>query len=158
MTKDNQQNLVHRSFMELALEVARDAGRHNEVPVGALIVRDGQVISTGANAPISGHDPTAHAEIRAMRAASSKVGNYRLTGCTLYVTLEPCLMCAGAMIHARIDRLVYACPDPKGGAAGSLYDVLDDDRLNHRVAVLSGVGASESSSLLQAFFRTRRDG
>lgn len=156
MTKDNQQNREHQSFMELALDVARDAGRRDEVPVGAVIVRDGEVISTGANAPVSSHDPTAHAEIRAIRTASDKVCNYRLTGCTLYVTLEPCLMCAGAIIHARIDRLVYGCSDPKGGAAGSLYDVLGDGRLNHGVGVVSGVLAGESSSLLQAFFRTRR--
>lgn len=144
------------AFMRAALDEARAAGMHGEVPIGALIVREGQVLATARNRTISDADPTAHAEILAIRRAAAGIGNYRLNGCTLYVTLEPCAMCAGAMVQARIKRLVYGCSDPKAGAAGSLYDIPGDDRLNHRIEVSSGVRASESASLLQEFFRTRR--
>lgn len=143
--------------MELALLQARFAQAAGEVPVGAVVVTaGGQVVGSGSNRPISEQDPTAHAEIVAMREASRTIGNYRLTGLTLYCTIEPCIMCAGAMIHARIARLVYAAADPKAGAAGSIYNVLADPRLNHRVEVHSGVCEFECRSLLQAFFGKRR--
>jgi len=143
-------------FMHRALELAREAERHGEVPVGAVVVLEGEIVGEGYNAPIGEHDPTAHAEIRALRAAAQRLGNYRLPGTTLYVTLEPCVMCAGAMIHARVQRLVYAARDPKTGAAGSVFHIADSDRHNHRLAVTSGVLAEESAELLRTFFRARR--
>lgn len=143
-------------FMQTALDLARQAGADGEVPVGAVVVLDGEIIGRGANAPIARHDPTAHAEIQALRDAASRVGNYRLPGSTLYVTLEPCAMCAGAMVHARVARLVYGCSDPKTGAAGSVFDLVRTDELNHRIEVVSGVFENESRELLQAFFRARR--
>lgn len=143
-------------FMALALEQAQLAWQHGEVPVGAVVVCDGAVIATGFNQPIGTHDPTAHAEIVALRAAAAKVGNYRLPGCTLYVTLEPCVMCSGAMMHARLARVVYAAQDPKTGACGSVLDLFAHEQLNHHAAVAGGVLALEASTMLKAFFAERR--
>jgi tRNA(adenine34) deaminase len=136
--------------------LARDAEACGEVPVGAVIVKDGEIVAEGSNRPIRSHDPTAHAEIVAMRAAAMALENYRIPGTTLYVTLEPCPMCTGAMVHARIERLVYAASDPRTGAAGSVFDLACNDALNHRMEVLGGVLANESAALLQAFFSARR--
>ncbi|MGF6272419.1 tRNA(adenine34) deaminase [Massilia sp. UYP11] len=144
-------------YMALALAQARLAWERGEVPVGAVVVKDGEVIATGFNQPISGHDPTAHAEIVALRAAADKLGNYRLPGCELYVTLEPCIMCSGAMMHARLARVVYAALDPKTGACGSVVDLFAEDRLNHHTEVVGGVMAEEASALLKAFFVERRN-
>jgi len=143
-------------FMQAALELARLAESEGEVPVGAVVVRDNEIIGRGANAPIARHDPTAHAEILALRDAAESAGNYRLTGSTLYVTLEPCPMCAGAMVHARIARLVYGCSDSRSGAAGSVFNLVSTQQLNHRMEVVGGVREDESRALLQAFFRARR--
>lgn len=143
--------------MRHALELAEHAWEEGEVPVGAVIVLDGEIIGKGWNQPIASHDPTAHAEIMALREAAAKIGNYRLCKSTLYATLEPCPMCAGAIVHARVERVVYAAPDPKGGAAGSVFDLLPtDERFNHRVSVDNGVLEEESSVLLKNFFRHRR--
>jgi tRNA(adenine34) deaminase len=143
--------------MQQALRLAAMAAAEDEVPVGAVVVRDGEVLGEGWNRPIAAHDPTAHAEIQALRAAAARVGNYRLTGAELYVTLEPCPMCAGAIVHARIARVIYGAPDPKGGACGSVFDLLpSDDRFNHRTACEGGVLAAESGDLLRAFFAARR--
>jgi tRNA(Arg) A34 adenosine deaminase TadA len=144
-------------YMRHALQLAahaRDA--ENEVPVGAVLVRDGEVLGLGWNRNITLHDPTAHAEIMAMRAAGEKLANHRLSGATLYVTLEPCSMCAMAMIHARLGRVVYAAADPKTGAAGSVFDTLLDARHNHRIVVDGGLLGEESAQLLREFFRARR--
>lgn len=143
-------------WMEEALREASRAEASNEVPVGAVVVCDGRVIGRGANQVIASADPTAHAEIVAMRMASRELGNYRLTDCDLYVTLEPCAMCAGAITHARIRRLVYGADDPKAGAVGSVMQVLNHANLNHRVEVTRGVLASKCMDRLQAFFRARR--
>ncbi len=143
-------------FMRRALELARDAEACGEVPVGAVIVKDGEIVAEGSNRPIRSHDPTAHAEIVAMRAAAMVFENYRIPGTTLYVTLEPCPMCTGAMVHARVERLVYAASDPRTGAAGSVFDLACNDALNHRMEVVGGVLANESAVLLQAFFSARR--
>lgn len=143
-------------YMGLALEQARLAWAEGEVPVGAVVVKDGEVIAAGYNQPIGRHDPTAHAEIVALRAAAARLGNYRLPGCELYVTLEPCVMCSGAMMHARLARVVYAARDPKTGACGSVLDLFEQERLNHHTEVQGGVMADESSSLLKAFFAERR--
>jgi tRNA(adenine34) deaminase len=143
-------------FMRAALAQARTAYAQGEVPVGAVIVLEGRIIATGYNQPIGEHDPTAHAEIRAMRQAAQLLGNYRLTGCDLYVTLEPCAMCAGAIQHARIRRLVWGAPDPKTGACGSVIDLMAEPRLNHHCEALGGVLAEESAQLLRAFFAERR--
>ena len=126
------------------------------MPIGAVVVHDGAIIATGQNRVLRDVDPTAHAEIVAMRAAATVLGNYRLSGCTLFVTLEPCAMCAGAMIHARLDRLVFAAADPKAGAAGSVLSVLNHPQLNHKMQVEQGIGADESAELLRGFFRERR--
>jgi len=142
--------------MQAALAEARSAAAAGEVPIGAVAVRDGQIIARGQNSVIRTNDPTAHAEIVALRAAAQAIGNYRLNGVTLCVTLEPCAMCAGALIHARIDRLVYAAPDPKAGAAGSVLEVLNHQRLNHQMQVEQGILAEESAELLRSFFRERR--
>ncbi|MGI4720560.1 MAG: tRNA adenosine(34) deaminase TadA [Janthinobacterium lividum] len=147
---------VQQRFMTLALEQARLAWAEGEVPVGAVVVRDGEVIATGYNRPIGRHDPTAHAEIVALRAAAEKLGNYRLPGCELYVTLEPCIMCSGAMMHARLARVVYGATDPKTGACGSVVNLFEEDRLNHHTGVQGGVMAEEASGLLKAFFAERR--
>jgi len=144
-------------YMAQALRLAQRAWQAGEVPVGALLVHQDEVVGQGWNQPISSHDPSAHAEIMALRAAGLQLQNYRLAACTLYVTLEPCIMCAGAIIHARIARVVYAASDPKGGAAGSLFDLLPpDERFNHRLEVTGGVMADECSSLLSGFFKHRR--
>ncbi|QTD47165.1 tRNA adenosine(34) deaminase TadA [Ottowia testudinis] len=142
--------------MRLALAEARAAAAAGEVPVGAVVVKNGRVIASGRNAPIAGHDPTAHAEIAALRAAAENLSNYRLGGCTLYVTLEPCAMCAGAILHARLGRVVYGAPDPKTGAAGSVVDLFADPRLNHGTQVEGGLLAEEGTALLQDFFKPRR--
>jgi tRNA(Arg) A34 adenosine deaminase TadA len=143
-------------YMNEALALAAAAAREGEVPVGALLVVAGEVIARAANAPILQNDPTAHAEILALREAGRSLGNYRLPGATLYVTLEPCAMCAAAMVHARIERLVFGAADPKAGAAGSVLNLAQDDRLNHRMAVTGGVLAAEAAELLQRFFSERR--
>lgn len=145
-------------FMRRALELARSAELAGEVPVGAVLVLDGAVVGEGWNRPISSCDPTSHAEIEALRAGARQLGNYRLAGSTLYVTMEPCSMCAGAMIHARVARVVYGTPDLRAGAAGTVIDVLGSVAANHRVSVTGGVLADECRELLQAFFRARRGG
>jgi tRNA(adenine34) deaminase len=142
--------------MSRALELARQAQAAGEVPVGAVIVKDGVIIAEGSNRPISGNDPTAHAEIVAMRAAANAVGSYRLLDTTLYVTLEPCAMCAGAMVHARIQRLVYGATDPRAGAAGSVFNIVQNPALNHRVDIELGVLADDCGKLLRDFFVARR--
>jgi tRNA(adenine34) deaminase len=143
-------------FMRRAIELAREAEAAGEVPVGAVIVRDGEVLAEGFNRPISTHDPTAHAEMVALRAAAARIDNYRLLDTTLYVTLEPCAMCAGAMVHARVRRLVYAATDPRAGAAGSLFNVVQHPALNHRLEVVPGVLAEDCGALLRGFFVARR--
>jgi tRNA(adenine34) deaminase len=143
-------------WMRLALAEAQGAAQAGEVPVGAIVVKDGQVIATGRNAPVEGHDPTAHAEIVALRAAAQRLSNYRLDGCTLYVTLEPCAMCSGAMLHARLARVVFGAPDPKTGAAGSVLNLFGVGAVNHQTQVTGGVLAQECGSLLSSFFRQRR--
>ena len=143
-------------FMRAALELAEQAGAAGEVPVGALVVKDGLVIGRGHNHPIRAHDPTAHAEIAALRAAAQHLGNYRLNGCELYVTLEPCVMCAGAILHARIARLIYGAADPKTGACGSVVDLFSEARLNHHTAVADRVLVEDCAALLQRFFAARR--
>ena len=142
--------------MQAALDEARLAAEAGEVPIGAVVVLDGTVIVRGQNRVLRDLDPTAHAEIVALRAAAAFVGNYRLLGCTLYVTLEPCAMCAGAMIHARLDRLVFATADPKAGAAGSVLAVLNHPQLNHLMQIEQRILADESAELLHSFFRERR--
>jgi tRNA(adenine34) deaminase len=143
-------------FMASALGEARGAAEAGEVPIGAVVVRDGEIMARGQNRVLRDLDPTAHAEIVALRATATAVGNYRLNGCALYVTLEPCAMCAGAMIHARIDRLVFATADPKAGAAGSVLEVLNHPQLNHKMVVEQGILGEESAELLRSFFRERR--
>jgi len=142
--------------MQAALTEARLAADSGEVPIGAVVVHDGEIIAHGQNRVLRDLDPTAHAEIVALRAAAAVLGNYRLAGCTLYATLEPCAMCAGAMIHARLDRLVFAAADPKAGAAGSVLSVLNHPQLNHQMLVEQGMLAEESAELLRSFFRERR--
>lgn len=143
-------------FMSRAMELAREAEKAGEVPVGAVIVKDGGIIAEGWNRPISTHDPSAHAEMIAMRSAAQVLQNYRLLDTTLYVTLEPCAMCAGAMVHARVKRLVYATTDPRAGAAGSVFNITQHMALNHRVAVEQGLLRDECSALLRGFFLSRR--
>jgi tRNA(adenine34) deaminase len=143
-------------FMRHALELARRAQGEGEVPVGAVVVLDEKIVGEGWNRPISGADPTAHAEMQAMRAAAAKLRNYRLLGATLYVTLEPCAMCVGAMFHARIRRVVFGAADTKTGAAGSTVNLFDERRLNHHALVEGGVLAAECGALLSAFFASRR--
>jgi tRNA(adenine34) deaminase len=143
-------------FMREALEQARQARRAHEVPVGAVVVLGDVIVGRGHNAPMSHADPTAHAEVLALRAAGGTLRNYRLPGATLYVTLEPCVMCCGAAVHARVDRLVYAARDPKAGAVESLFKLLEEPRLNHRVTVRGGVLEGESAALLRGFFETVR--
>lgn len=142
--------------MAVALAEARLAGEAGEVPIGAVVVCDGAILARGQNRVLRDVDSTAHAEIVALRAAAAALGNYRLAGCTIYVTLEPCAMCAGAMIHARLDRLVFAAADPKTGACGSVLAVLNHPQLNHEMQVEQGIGADESAELLRSFFRERR--
>jgi tRNA(adenine34) deaminase len=143
-------------FMGLALDEARRAVAEGEVPIGAVVVLDGQVIGEGHNRPIASMDPTAHAEIVALRQAARKLGNYRLPRATLYATVEPCPMCCGAVLHARLARVVYGATDPKAGAVSSLYRLLDDPRMNHEVAVTGGVRSADCARLLAEFFKTRR--
>jgi tRNA(adenine34) deaminase len=143
-------------FMEQALCLAQEAEANGEVPVGAILVADGEIIGRGSNAPISLSDPTAHAEIQALREAAGHSKNYRLKDATLYVTLEPCPMCAGAMVHARVERLVYGCSDPRSGAAGTVFNIVQADELNHRLDVTHGVLEDKCRDLLQTFFRARR--
>ena len=142
--------------MAAALELAHDAKARGEVPVGAIVVKDGAIVGRGGNATISDHDPTAHAEIVAMRGAARALGNYRLVGCDLYVTIEPCAMCAGAILHARIGRVVFGAGDPKTGACGSVVDLFAVPALNHRAAVTGGVLAAECGKLMSDFFGARR--
>lgn len=143
-------------FMQRALELARQAASLGEVPVGALVVCDGMIIGEGFNRPIGAHDPTAHAEVMALRAAAGHAANYRLPGCTLYVTLEPCAMCAGAIMHSRVARVVYGARDAKTGAHGSVVDLFAESRLNHHASVEGGVLADECGALLSSFFAARR--
>lgn len=142
--------------MQQALDLAREGASADEVPVGALVVHDGEIVGRGFNQPISRHDPTAHAEVIALREAATRLGNYRLPGCTLYVTLEPCLMCSGAMFHARLARVVFGASDPKTGVAGSVINVFAESRLNHQTEVTGGILAAECGALLSGFFAMRR--
>lgn len=150
------QDHLDQTYMQAALHLAEQAALAGEVPVGAIVVKDGVIVGRGYNAPISQHDPSAHAEIQAMRDAANTLGNYRLVGCTLYVTLEPCAMCSGAMQHARIARLVYGASDPKTGACGSVINLMAEPRLNHHTDVSSGVMAEECGAVLSNFFARRR--
>jgi tRNA(adenine34) deaminase len=144
-------------LMEQALACAREAGSAGEVPVGAVLAdATGAVIARAANSPIARHDPTAHAEMLVLRAAGRALGNYRLPGCVLFVTLEPCAMCVGALVHARVARIVYGAPDPKTGACGSVFDLAANPKMNHRIEVMGGVLAEESAALLKQFFAARR--
>lgn len=143
-------------WMGEALALARAAAGRGEVPVGAVVVRDGAIVGRGGNAPIAASDPTAHAEIAALREAGRALGNYRLTGCELYATIEPCAMCAGAILHARIARVVFGARDPKTGACGSVIDLFAEPRLNHHAQVIGGVRAAECGALLSGFFAARR--
>jgi len=154
MTEENQAG--DEGYMRLAIAEAREAERLGEVPVGAVLVQDGEVIGRGRNTPIGSCDPTAHAEIGALREAAHRLGNYRLPGTTVYVTLEPCIMCAGAMRHARVARLVYGAADPKSGVAGTVIDLCRGPGANHDLAVAGGVLAEDCGELLSAFFRSRR--
>ena len=149
-------NAADEAWMGEALALARAAGARGEIPVGAVIVRNGAIVGRGGNAPIRQLDPTAHAEIAALRDAAQTVRNYRLVGCDLYVTIEPCVMCAGAILHARIARVVYGAADPKTGACGSVVDLFAEPRLNHHACVIAGVRADECGSLLSRFFEARR--
>lgn len=144
-------------WMQLALEEAQLAASFGDVPVGAVVVRDGVVIGRGHNRREQDNDPTAHAEVIAIRQAAEALGAWRLTGCTLYVTIEPCPMCAGALVLARLDRLVYGAADPKTGATGSLWNIVQDERLNHRLDVTAGVLESECREVIRSFFRQRRE-
>ena len=145
-------------YMEEALVLARAAGAAGEVPVGALVVLEGHIVGRGSNAPIGRCDPTAHAEVLALREAAHCVGNYRLPGAQLFVTVEPCVMCVGAMVQARVRRVVYGCAEPRTGAMGSVYQIAMGTELNHRIEVCAGICADASSLLLQQFFRARRRG
>lgn len=145
------------AMMREAMSLAREAAARGEVPVGSVVVRSGSIVGQGYNCPISACDPTAHAEVRAMREAAAVLGNYRLVGCTLYVTLEPCAMCAGAIMQARIARVVYGASDPKAGACGSIVDLFAERRLNHHAEVTRGVLAEESGAMLSEFFAARRN-
>jgi tRNA(adenine34) deaminase len=147
---------LDRQFMQQALEEAKLAAKAGEVPVGAILVRDGRVIASAFNQPITQHDPSAHAEMLALRAAAKLDRNYRLPGTTLYVTLEPCTMCAGAMLHARVDRIVFGAYDPKTGAAGSVMDIFSEKQINHQTKVHGGIMGEECGQLLRDFFKERR--
>ena len=149
----NQNDL---EYMKIALRQAAEAANCGEVPIGAVLVKDGRVLVADRNRREGNKDATAHAEMLVLRRAGEMLGGWRLSGCTLYVTLEPCPMCAGAMVQARVDRLVYGAADPKGGAAGTLYDITRDERLNHRLIVTSGIMDDECAAMLQQFFRSRR--
>jgi tRNA(adenine34) deaminase len=147
---------VDGRWMAEAIREAVAAEARGEVPVGAIVVSGERLLARAGNASVTERDPAGHAEVRALRAAAAAIGNYRISGAVLYVTVEPCVMCVGAALQARIARLVYGCPDPKGGAAGSVFDLTADPRLNHRIAVTAGVEAPACRELLQKFFRTRR--
>lgn len=149
--------MIDTKYMQQALDLAAQAAAAGEVPVGAVVVHEGQVVGRGFNQPISCADPTAHAEIMALRDAGRALGNYRLVNCDLYVTLEPCVMCSGAIMHARIRRVVFGAPDPKTGACGSVVDLFAEGRLNHHTSVTAGVRAPEAVALLQNFFASRRN-
>jgi tRNA(adenine34) deaminase len=151
------QDEIDRRFMQQAVELARKTLDSEDVPVGALVVHEGRIIGRGYNQREKLHDPTAHAEMIALTAAAEYLGQWRLDGCTMYVTLEPCTMCAGALVLARMERLVYAAADPKAGACGSLYEITQDSRLNHRVETVAGVLAESAAELLREFFRQRRE-
>jgi tRNA(adenine34) deaminase len=153
---DHREAIDDREAMDAALAEARKAAEGGEVPIGAVVVYKGVILGHAQNCVIRHVDPTAHAEIIALRTAAKALSNYRLNGCTLYVTLEPCAMCAGAMVHARLDRLVFAAPDPKSGACGSVLSVLNHPQLNHQMQVEQGIGAEESAELLRRFFKERR--
>lgn len=146
------------AWMRLALEQALQAARAGEVPVGALVIKDGEIMGQGQNRNLRDNDPTAHAEIVALRQAAAALGNHRLTGCQMFATIEPCAMCAGAMVHARIERLVYGATDPKAGAVSSILQVVNHPQLNHKMEVVTGVLAEECSAVLQEFFRKKRTG
>ena len=148
--------MTDQDFMRIALAAADQARALGEVPVGAVLVKAGEIIATGFNQPIGRHDPTAHAEIAALRAAAELLGNYRLPGCTLYVTLEPCVMCAGAMLHARLSRVVFGAADPKTGACGSVLNLFAEAKLNHHAELTVGVLAEECGTMLSEFFAERR--
>lgn len=157
MTNDHTESRVDDEFfMREALALAQQAEAAGEVPVGAVVVKAGEIIGRGYNAPISRHDPSAHAEMAAMRDAAQRTGNYRLVGCELFVTLEPCVMCVGAMFHARIARVVYGARDPKTGAAGSIVNLFAESRLNHHARIEGGVLAEECGTMLSEFFARRR--
>jgi len=148
--------MTDHDYMDFALELARAAATLGEVPVGAVVVKDDEIVGRGFNQPVGRHDPTAHAEVMALRDAAARLGNYRLPGCTLYVTLEPCAMCIGAIFHARIGRVVFGATDPKTGAAGSVIDLFAEARLNHHAEIVGGVRAEECGALLSGFFAARR--
>ena len=154
--KLNMQAELDRQFMQQALDQAKLASNAGEVPVGAVLVRDGQIISTGFNQPIANSDPSAHAEMMALRTAAQNESNYRLPGTTLYVTLEPCTMCAGAMLHARVERVVFGAADPKTGAAGSVLNVFSEKQINHQTQVEGGIMGEECGQILRDFFKDRR--
>ena len=147
---------VDEEWMQHAFQLAKKSKEHDEVPVGAIVVYEDEIIGKGWNQPISSHDPTAHAEMMALKNAGEKIGNYRLPKSTMYVTLEPCVMCAGAIVHARIARLVYAVDDEKTGACGSVFNVVQTDKLNHRVRIEKGVLEKECQMLIQDFFKEKR--
>jgi len=153
----NQKPEAHKKYMMLAMDEAKKAGQNGEVPIGAILVsEDDKILAAAYNNTISFCDPSAHAEILALREAGNKLNNYRLINTTLYVTMEPCLMCMGAIVHARLKRLVFGTYDPKWGAAGSLYNFAEDERLNHRTDIISGICEEECKSLIQEFFKKRR--
>jgi len=154
---DLEHTMTDQEYMQIALELAAQAAKAGEVPVGAIVVKDGIIIGRGSNAPISLHDPSAHAEMLALRDAAKTIGNYRLVGCSLYVTLEPCAMCSGAIQHARIARLVYGASDPKTGACGSVIDLMAEPRLNHHCDIARGILAEECGAELTNFFASRRN-
>jgi tRNA(adenine34) deaminase len=143
-------------FMKIALTEAEDAYRRGEVPVGAVLVREGNILAQAHNSPIANNDPSAHAEMLVLRQAAAKIGNYRLAGMELYVTLEPCIMCAGAIVHARIERVIFGARDPKCGAVVSLYNILDDKRLNHQVKITEGILSKECGEIMSRFFQEKR--
>ena len=149
----NEQDQI---YMQAAIALAKQAAENGEVPVGAVVVKNGKIIGRGSNAPIGLHDPSAHAEILALRDAAKNIGNYRLVDCTLYVTLEPCAMCAGAIQHSRIANLIYGASDPKTGACGSVINLMSEEKLNHHTTVTSGVLAEETGKILSDFFKQRR--
>ena len=148
--------MTDKDMMEMAIAEALQASREGEVPVGAVLVKAGEVVAKNHNRSLAQRDPTAHAEILILREGAARIGNYRLNGCELYVTIEPCPMCAGAIVHSRIARLIFGAMDPKGGAVGSLYHMLNDPRLNHHVKVTEGIQAERCQEILQSFFQARR--